>query len=104
MEFIKKELKNISIFIANTKVIELGIAFIISTQINTITSSFVDNIFLPLIILIIGQDNIKNLDDLYFSINGIKFKYGNIILVLIKFILLIVIIYYIINILQKGLF
>lgn len=80
-------------FLVSYNIIELGIAFIIGTQINILGSDFIDNIISPIIMRFIDTDETKPLKDLTVNIYGANIQIGNFILSFLKFILFILIIY-----------
>jgi large-conductance mechanosensitive channel len=87
-------------FLLEKKVIDLGLAFIISTNINRIASDFVENIISPIINRFVSTDKNK-LKDATINIFGIKFEIGNFFNSLLKFVIMMFVIYYIYKIFKK---
>lgn len=96
MNIIGDELEGIGKFIMDQNIIQLGIAFIIALGLNQVITSFVDDIFSPMVLLAFGQDNIQSMGELYITIYDVRIRYGSFLVALIKFTLMVVIIYYII--------
>lgn len=84
-------------------VIQIGIAFIISMQINTVAASFVDDLLSPTIVAVLGI-KATSMDKLYFEIRGARFNYGRFILTTITFILTLTFIYYLLILTSKYLY
>jgi len=99
LNFIKNEMINIIKFLLiDNHIINIAIGFIIATQTNNIASLIIDNLIAPIIYKIIMFYTDKPIDKLkYYEYEylGIKFEVGNLIINLSKFIIILIIIYYI---------
>ena len=93
MNVIKSQFTEISQFLIDQHIIQLATAVIIGTQVNTIMSSLTTNIISPIILLILGTEHTKEMSDLSLTIYGVQIKYGNFLLTLINFFILVVFIY-----------
>ena len=92
---IKSELVNFIDFFKEKNIIQLGFAFIVSTNISSVTNSFVDNIIMPVLqkilsLTYITEDELKTKT---VDIFGIKFGIGQFLSSVIKFILLMYVLY-----------
>ena len=88
MQTVGSEVVGIGKFLMEENIMQLGIAFIISIQLDQVTSSFVDDILSPIILLIFGAHKTKSMKDLYFEVYEVRINYGNFILSLMKFLIL----------------
>lgn len=79
-------------FLVSKNIIGIGLAFIISTNINNLASNFIDNIISPIIQKIRANSD-KKLKDVKFDIFGIKFEIGDFIMTLLKFIITMIFVY-----------
>jgi large-conductance mechanosensitive channel len=91
-------------FLKNNNIVSTIIATVLSTHVTELTTSFADNIILPIIYRDGNRDgkpDINSIDNYIFKINGINFKLGKFYIVftkvLIIFILLFIIKRYITN-------
>lgn len=88
----------IQFLLVDNNIIKVCIALITATQINSLTGIIVDNIITPIVYRIISlvtqtkEDN-KALQDKTFTYLGIKFKIGALLIGLIKFAIILIIIY-----------
>jgi large-conductance mechanosensitive channel len=87
-------------FLVGKNVLELGLAFIVSSNINRVASDFIDNIVSPVINKISSSEEEK-LKDAKISIFGIKFEIGNFLMSLLKFIITMIVIYYVFKLTGK---
>jgi large conductance mechanosensitive channel len=78
-------------FIMRGNVIDLAIAVVIGAAFGAVIASFVADLLTPLIAAIFGQPDFSNL---YFTMNGAKFMYGNFINAIIGFLLVALAIYF----------
>jgi large-conductance mechanosensitive channel len=88
-------------FLNNNNVVSTAIAAVLSERISDIMSVFVDNIIMPIINIDCNNDgvkDIKNLEDYEINVLNINFKIGKLIISLIKFFIVMYIIYIISNI------
>lgn len=97
VENIKDSASNFTEFIVSYNIIQLGMAFIISTQINRLASDFIDNIISPIIERFVSNDDV-DLRRKKLNIFGIEFEIGNFVTSILKFVLLLIILYYIFKI------
>ena len=85
-------------FLHKHNVINFVIAAILSDKINEFVTEFIDGIVSPLI----NNDNEKKkLEDVVVSVSGYKFKVGRFILVLLKFVLIVYLVYALSKMLKK---
>ena len=96
---VKYTIKDFSTFLSQNKILELGIAFIVSTQINQLASKFIDNIVSPVIHKIINQEE-NSLKDVKMEIFGIKFEIGDFIVSFLKFLTLMIILFYVVKVIK----
>lgn len=75
-------------------ILGFGIVFLISSKVNDLMSTFVDTILSPIITKILINGKRENLDDYNVTIFGAKLDIGRFIGELIKFIALMLMIYY----------
>jgi large-conductance mechanosensitive channel len=96
---IKNELVNILKFLfIDEGIITIALSFIIATQTDNIANMLIDNFVSPVIFKLIELYTNKPVDELEkytYEYLGIKFRVGNFIIALSKFIIIIIIIYYI---------
>ena len=74
-----EELKN---FLFRGNIVELAVAFVMGLAFAAVINSFVDNLIMPLIAMIIGEPDFSSLT---FTINEAIFGYGAFITALIQF-------------------
>ena len=95
----KNELINILKYLFIEKgIITVAVSFIIATQTNSLATMLIDNILAPIIIRVIEifeKRPISELQNYEFKYLGVKIKIGVIIINLLKFVFIIIIIYYI---------
>lgn len=87
-------------FLIDKNIIQLGTAFIISAQINQLASKFIENIISPVIKRVVGGEE-ESLKGTTFTILGIKFEIGDFIAQLLKFLIMMIILYYMFKIIKK---
>lgn len=87
-------------FLNDNKIIQLGTAFIISSQINQLASKFIDNIVSPIIKRVLDGET-ESLKETKVEIFGIKFEIGDFIMTMMKFMINMIILYYLFKILGK---
>lgn len=93
---IRTEAQDFYQFLMSTNVIQIGTGFIIATQINKIASSFIDSFVSPIIDrLFMGKG--KDFEDIQIDIFGAKIRIGEFVNTILKFIVTIVIVYYVIK-------
>lgn len=86
-------------FIGRNNIVRYALAAIISDRLNEITSGFVEHIVMPIINSDINNngirdiDEIKKLEDKEIEIKGIRFKLGKVVFSIIKFIVVIFLIF-----------
>jgi large-conductance mechanosensitive channel len=78
-------------FVSMKKMIELGMAFMISTQITNVSNKFIDNIIAPTVESLF-TNNI-DIDLLKSSILGVELEYGSLIHAILKLLSVLMIIY-----------
>jgi large-conductance mechanosensitive channel len=88
-------------FLSSRNILELGLAFIISTNINRLSNDFIDNIVSPVIKRLTGSEEDK-LKDVKLDIFGINFEIGNFIMSVLKFIIMMMILYYLFKIIGRN--
>jgi large conductance mechanosensitive channel len=93
MQVLNSQLSGYGNFLMEHNVVQLGIAFVIGIQVNTIATSLVTDIFTPLILLLFGEDNVHSMADLYIEVYQVRITYGRFLIALINFLFLIFIIY-----------
>jgi large-conductance mechanosensitive channel len=98
INIIKNEVERfIEFIILDKKIITVAIGFIIATQTNNIATLLIDNYLSPVIYKIITyftKKPIKQLEDYKKTYLGIEFKIGMLIINLSRFIIILVILYY----------
>lgn len=94
-----KFLKNFLSFFSkyNVNVINVGIAFLVSSQMSALVNSFVQNILIPIIDFFIG----KQLSQEHIQIGKLKIKIGAFINSLITFFLTLYVVYFVISFSDK---
>ena len=91
-------------FLKKNSVISLALAAVISNQLNKLTESFVDDIIMPIVNIDYdddGEKDIKKLQDKEFHLFRIKFRTGNFIFLVIKFIIIAYIIFILSSVFTK---
>ena len=101
MQVIESEISGVGKFLMEENIIQLGIAFIISIQLNQVTSSLIDDILSPFLLLQFGADKTQSMKDLYIEIYSVRINYGTFLLALMKFLLLVIILYNVVLIMAK---
>jgi large conductance mechanosensitive channel len=86
-------IKGFKDFIMRGNVIDLAIAVVVGAAFGAVVASFVADLLTPLIAAIFGQPDFSNL---YFSVNGAKFMYGNFINAVVSFLLVALAIYFVV--------
>jgi large conductance mechanosensitive channel len=69
-------------FLLRGNLVELAVAFVIGVAFGALVTSFVDNLLTPVIALIVGEPDFR---DLTFTINDAVFRYGAFVTDLIAF-------------------
>jgi len=96
---VKSEIINILKYLFIDKgIITVALSFIIATQTNNIATMIIDNLISPIIYKIIElytNEPVDKLENYTYEYLGIKFKLGNLIISISKFLIIIIIIYYI---------
>jgi large conductance mechanosensitive channel len=76
-------LKEFRDFLFRGNIIELAVAFVIGVAFGALINSFVDNLLMPIVGMIIGKPDFR---DLTFTINDSVFRYGSFLTDLIAFV------------------
>ncbi|SOD72504.1 large conductance mechanosensitive channel [Jatrophihabitans sp. GAS493] len=76
-------LKGFKEFIMRGNVVDLAVAVVIGAAFGAVVKAFVEDIITPIVAAIFGKPDFSNL---YFTINGSVFKYGDFINALITFV------------------
>ena len=66
-------LKGLRDFLLRGNIVELAIAFVLGVAFGALITSFVDNLLMPVVAMIIGKPDFR---DLTFAINDSVFRYG----------------------------
>jgi large conductance mechanosensitive channel len=69
-------------FLVRGNIVELAIAFVMGVAFGAVVTSFVDNLLMPVVAMIIGKPDFR---DLTFTINDSVFRYGAFLTDLIAF-------------------
>ena len=83
-------------FLEENKAFATASSIVIATQITVIASSFIDNIIVPIFNRDMNKDgkpDIEEFENIILNIYGIKFKPGKLIIDIIKFVLIIYIVF-----------
>ena len=75
-----EELKN---FLFRGNIVELAVAFVMGLAFAAVITSFVDNLLMPVVAMIIGEPDFR---DLTFTVNDAVFRYGSFLTDLIAFV------------------
>jgi large conductance mechanosensitive channel len=70
-------------FLLRGNIVDLAVAFVIGVAFGALVTSFVDNLLTPLIAMVIGKPDFR---DLTFTVNDAVFRYGAFLTDLISFI------------------
>jgi large conductance mechanosensitive channel len=70
-------------FLLRGNIVELAVAFVLGVAFGALVTSFVDNLLMPVIAMIIGKPDFR---DLTFTINDSVFRYGAFLTDLIAFV------------------
>jgi len=70
-------------FLMKGNIVDLAVAFVIGVAFAAVVNSFVNDLIMPVIAMIIGKPNFS---DLTFTINDAVFRYGSFITVVITFV------------------
>jgi large conductance mechanosensitive channel len=70
-------------FLLRGHIVELAVAFVIGVAFGALITSFVDNLLMPVVAMIVGKPNLR---DLTFTINDAVFRYGAFLTDLIAFV------------------
>lgn len=70
-------------FLLRGNIVELAVAFVMGVAFGALVNSFVDNLLMPLVAMIIGKPDFR---DLTFSINDSIFRYGSFLTDLVSFV------------------
>ncbi len=95
MKIFVKEFKT---FISKGNVLDLAVAVVIGTAFSKIITSIVDDIFMPLIGIILGGINFNNL---YFKVGDAVVRYGSFLQSIINFTIIALCIFIVIKIMNK---
>jgi large conductance mechanosensitive channel len=69
-------------FLLRGNIVELAVAFVLGVAFGALVTSFVDNLVMPVVAMIIGKPDFR---DLTFTINDSVFRYGSFLTDLIAF-------------------
>jgi large conductance mechanosensitive channel len=69
-------------FLLRGNILELAVAFVLGVAFGALVTSFVDNLLMPVVAMIIGKPDFR---DLTFTINDSVFRYGSFLTDLIAF-------------------
>ena len=69
-------------FLLRGNIVELAVAFVLGVAFGALVTSFVDNLLMPVVAMIIGKPDFR---DLTFTINDSVFRYGSFLTDLIAF-------------------
>jgi large conductance mechanosensitive channel len=75
-------LKEFRDFLLRGNIVELAVAFVLGVAFGALVASFVDNLLMPVVAMIIGKPDFR---DLTFTINDSVFRYGAFLTDLIAF-------------------
>jgi large conductance mechanosensitive channel len=92
-------LKEFKVFIAQGNVLDLAIGVIIGGAFGKITGSLVDDIIMPLVGIVLGGINFK---ELAITVGTANVKYGNFIQVVIEFLIIAWVVFMIIKAANKA--
>jgi large conductance mechanosensitive channel len=70
-------------FLLRGHIVELAVAFVIGVAFGALITSFVDNLLMPVVAMIVGKPDLR---DLTFTINDAVFRYGAFLTDLIAFV------------------
>jgi len=70
-------------FLLRGNIVELAVAFVLGVAFGALVTSFVDNLLMPVVAMIIGKSDFR---DLTFTINDSVFRYGSFLTDLIAFV------------------
>jgi large conductance mechanosensitive channel len=70
-------------FLVRGNIVELAVAFVIGVAFGALITSFVDNLLMPVVAMIVGKPDFR---DLTFTINDAVFRYGAFLTDLIAFV------------------
>lgn len=101
MHIVTSEVNGISDFIVDKNLIGIAVAIILSIQLTELSTSFVDDILSPVILLLFGADKTQSMKDLYVDVYQVRIYYGKFLVALFKFLLLLIILYNVIALLAK---
>lgn len=93
--YFSEHINELKEFLLSSNVLALGFTFIMTTQINQISSSMVNDIISPIVNKIINPKSEagKSLKDLDINIFGIQIKIGKFLEAILQFILIITVLY-----------
>lgn len=89
----KYMLKDFKQFILRGNVVDLAVAVVIGAAFGSIVSSLVKDMITPLIAAIGGQPDFSSL---YFTLNGSKFMYGDLLNAVISFLILAAVVFFLV--------
>ena len=70
-------------FLLRGNIVELAVAFVIGAAFGALVNSFVDNLLMPVVAMVIGKPDFR---ELTFTINDAVFRYGSFLTDLITFV------------------
>lgn len=70
-------------FLLRGNIVELAVAFVIGVAFGALITSFVDNLLMPIVAMIIGKPDFR---ELTFTINNAVFRYGSFLTDLLSFV------------------
>jgi len=93
MKEASKQISAFKKFILRGNVVDLAVAVVIGASFSAIVDNLVKGMITPLIGAIGGQPNFANL---YFTINGSRFMYGNFINAIVSFVIIAAVVFFLI--------
>lgn len=93
-----KELNEFRNFLLSKNIVQLGVALIVSNNISNISNTFVDAIINPIITRLFSEDASSKLQKYELSIAGMELGIGRLFTSIIKFLVLMGIIFYMLKI------
>jgi large-conductance mechanosensitive channel len=102
MDFINiaynKAFSNFITFLETSNVLQLGIAFVLSMNVNKLSNDFIDNIIAPIINRLFDITKTTTLSERVLEVGGIRFKLGNFFTSILKFVITLYFLYIIYSI------
>ena len=86
-------LKEFRDFLLRGNIVELAVAFVLGVAFGALINSFVDNLLMPVVAMIIGKPDFR---DLTFTINDSVFRYGAFFNAVISFLIIAAVIFFLV--------